>query len=85
MMTQIPGTITDNNASVELALIDVGKGRIVYQAHGTATESMDRLNVPIGDDELTLEEALDILRANAGQQALDKALLTLTEGCRLAG
>ena len=85
MMTQIPGTITDNSALVELALVDVGKGMIVHQAHGTATESMDRLNVPIGDDQLTLEEALDILRANAGQQALDEALLKLTKSCRSAG
>ncbi|MDR4500299.1 MAG: hypothetical protein MRJ96_02435 [Nitrospirales bacterium] len=84
MMTQMPGTTTDNHALVELALVDVAQGMIVQEASAVARESMDRLQVPLGEKQPTLDEALDILRANAGQQALDKALSTLTDGCRSA-
>ncbi|MGB0909061.1 MAG: hypothetical protein ACPGYT_01765 [Nitrospirales bacterium] len=82
MMTQMPGTTTHNSALVELAFVDVEKGSIEIQAHGEGRESLERLTVPIGTDQLTNETALDILRANAGQQALDQALPEFTKGCR---
>ena len=82
MMTQMPGSTTHNSALVELALIDVDQGVVMIQANGQATESLDRLNAPLGNDQRTNEEALDILRANAGQQALDRALTEFTRGCR---
>ena len=81
MMTQMPGTTTHNWALVELGLLDVEQGIVVIQANGEATESLDRLMVPIGTDQPTREEALDILRANAGQQALDVALQDFMQGC----
>ncbi len=81
MMTQMPGTTTHNSALVELGMIDITRGIVERQAYGEATESLDRLTVPIGNDQPTYEEALDILRANAGQQALDKALQGFTQGC----
>ena len=81
MMTQIQGTTTHNSALVELGLIDVDKGTLTIHSQGQATESLDRLNAPIGNNQLAMEEALDILRANAGQQALDKALTGFTRSC----
>ncbi len=81
MMTQIPGETTHNTALLELVLVNVERGSIEIQAIGEARESLDRLNVPIGADQLTYERALDILRANAGQQALDRALPTFTKRC----
>ena len=82
MMTQMQGTTTHNSALVELGLIDVEQGVVTVQANGEAAESLDRLDAPIGDSPPTFDEALDILRANAGQQALDKALTHFTRGCR---
>ncbi len=81
MMTQIPGTTIHNSALVELGLFDVEKGMLKEQIYAEATESLDQLVSPIGDDNPTPEEGLDILRANAGQQALDKALPDFTQGC----
>ena len=81
MMTQMPGTTTHNTSLVELGLFNVQQGNIEFQAIGEARETLDRLNVPIGTDQPTQEMALDILRANAGQQALDKALADFTKGC----
>ncbi|GJL66254.1 MAG: hypothetical protein NPIRA05_12250 [Nitrospirales bacterium] len=81
MMTHMPGTTTSSMALVELALVNVEQGAIVHSVDKTAVEHMDRLTVPIGQDQGTLEEALDILRANSGQQALDDALQDLTHGC----
>ncbi|GJL55892.1 MAG: hypothetical protein NPIRA02_30240 [Nitrospirales bacterium] len=81
MMTQMPGTTTYNTALVELALLDVAEGRLALRIVQTAVERLDRLNVPIGSDQGTREEALDILRAQAGQQALDRGLEGLTHGC----
>ncbi len=83
MMTQMPGTTTHNSALVELALVNVEKGNIEIQANGKGRESLERLTVPIGADQLTKEAALDILRANSGQQALDAALQEFTKGCAL--
>ncbi len=81
MMTQMPGTTTYNTALVELALIDIAEERIAFRVEKTAVERLDRLNVPIGHNQGTREEALDILRAQAGQQALDRGLQDLTRGC----
>jgi len=81
MMTQMPGTTTLNVALVELGLVDVEQGTLALYIDKTAVKSLDRLTVPIGHDRGTLEEALNILRANAGQQALDDALHDFTRGC----
>lgn len=81
MMTKMPGTTTFNVALVELGVIDVAQELVMVQVEKTATERMDRLKVPIGHDQGTLEDALDILRANSAQQALDDALQDFTGGC----
>ncbi|WP_454064513.1 hypothetical protein [Candidatus Nitrospira salsa] len=81
MMTQMPGTTTFNVALVELGVIDVAQELVTFQVEKTATERMDRLKVPIGQGQGTLEEALDLLRANSAQQALDDALQDFTSGC----
>ena len=81
MMTQIPGETTHNTALLELGLVNVERGSMDIQVSGEARQSLDRLNVPIGADYPPYETALDILRANAGQQALDRALPIFTKGC----
>ncbi len=82
MMTQMPGLTTYNTAVVELGLVNIDNSRLERYAAEQATESVDQLNVPIGDNQPTKEEALDIVRANAGQQALDLGLQKFTQGCR---
>jgi hypothetical protein len=77
MMTRMSGVSIDNEALAELALINADSGKIALHAAGNGASSMEQLAVPIGEDYSRKEDARDILRANAAQQALDQALLAL--------
>ena len=77
MMTRMSGVSIDNEALAELALLHAGSGKIALHATGHGASSMEQLAVPIGEDYPRKEDARDILRANAAQNALDQALLAL--------
>jgi len=77
MMTRMSGVSIDNEALAELALINADSGKIALHAAGNGASSMEQLAVLIGEDYPRKEDARDILRANAAQQALDQALLAL--------
>ncbi|MCH7614551.1 MAG: hypothetical protein IH978_02260, partial [Nitrospinae bacterium] len=77
MMTRMSGVSIDNEALAELALINADSGKIALHAAGNGASSMEQLTAPIGEDYPRKEDARDILRANAAQQALDQALLAL--------
>jgi len=77
MMTRMSGVSIDNEALAELALINADSGKIALHAAGNGTSSMEQLAAPIGEDYPRKEDARDILRGNAAQQALDQALLAL--------
>ena len=51
-----------------------------FRTPGLGTESLEQLDVPIGKNRPSPTEARDILRARAGQQALDRALGTCGVG-----
>ena len=77
MMTRMPGVQIDNEALAELALLDADSGAVVLHAIGNGSSSMEQLVAPLGEDYPRKEDARDILRGNAAQQALDQALLAL--------
>ncbi len=77
MMTRMSGVSIDNEALAELALLNAESGNIALHAAGNGSSSMEQLAAPIGEDYPRKENARDILRGNAAQQALDQALLAL--------
>ena len=77
MMTRMSGVSIDNEALAELAVLNADSGKIALYATGHGASSMEQLAVPIGEDYPGRENARDILRANAAQNALDQALLAL--------
>ena len=77
MMTRMSGVSIDNEALAELAVLNADSGKIALHATGHGASSMEQLAAPIGEDYPRKEDARDILRANAAQQALDQALLAL--------
>ena len=78
MMTRMPGLTVENYALVEMAFLEIQSGQVVVQERGRASESLDWLSTPIGSDRPTVEEARDILRANAAEKALDQAISRFT-------
>ncbi len=81
MMTQITGTVVEHTAQVEVALLDLSTYQILLALPARATETLELLDVPIGSGQPTREQSLDILRAQAGQQALDRSLNLLGQWC----
>ena len=82
MMTQMSGRVVENSAMAELGVFRVSDGYLVFQVAGRARESLEQLDVPIGENQPSAGQALDILRAQAGQQALDRALEEVGAVCR---
>ena len=80
MMTQMPGVTVVNNAMVEMALLDVKNERVLIQAHGQGSETMEELDTPIGTNQPSKEEARDILRINAAKNALDRTMMEFNLG-----
>lgn len=84
MMTQMSGTTFENMALAEVALLDLADYAVAFDLAGAATETLEVLDVPIGEGRPSRAESLDILRAQAGQQALDKSLNILGKRCHSA-
>jgi hypothetical protein len=82
MMTQMGGTVIENSAMAEVGIIRVSDNHIVFLASGLGTESLEELDAPIGSNRPSITDARDILRARAGQQALDRALDQLGSVCQ---
>jgi len=74
MMTQMSGTSVENMALAEVALLRLGDYAVTFNLPGAATETLEYLDAPIGEGQPTRQQSLEILRAQAGQQALDRAL-----------
>ena len=82
MMTQMSGTVIENSALAEVGILRVSDFKMVFRAEGLATESLEQLDVPIGANRPSAPDARDILRARAGQQALDRALEHVGSACQ---
>jgi hypothetical protein len=82
MMTQMGGTVIENTAMAEVGILRVSDFKIVFLASGRGTESLEQLDAPIGTNQPSISDARDILRARAGQQALDRALEHLGSACQ---
>jgi hypothetical protein len=81
MMTQMSGTTIENLALAEVALLDLADNAVTFAVPGSATETLEILDAPIGDGHPSREQSLEILRAQAGQQALDRSLNLLGQWC----
>ena len=81
MMTQMSGSAVDNIAIAEVALLRLADYGVTFVLQGSATETLELLDAPIGEGQPTREQSLDILRAQAGQQALDQALNVIGKEC----
>ena len=88
------GYRAENLALAELALIDVRTGHVLARFEGNAWASLDRLDPPIESNEYPVvrrnledppiypekeEDAHDVMRAVAGGDAIDQAVLHLKE------
>lgn len=82
MMTQMGGTVLENSALAEVGILRLSDFQMVYWTQGWGLESLEQLDVPIGKNQPTAQEARDILRARAGQQALDRALEHVGAACQ---
>jgi hypothetical protein len=81
MMTQMSGTTFENMALAEVVLLDLAEYVVTFDLAGAATETLEVLDAPIGEGRTSRAESLDILRAQAGQQALDRSLNILGKRC----
>jgi len=81
MMTQMSGTTFENMALAEVVLLDLADYAVMFDLPGSATETLEILDAPIGEGMPSRAESLDILRAQAGQQSLDKSLNILGKRC----
>lgn len=85
MMNQMGGIVIENSAIAEIGILRLSDFQMVYWTQGWGSESLEQLDVPIGKNRPSVMEARDILRARAGQQALDKALEHVGADCYPAG
>jgi hypothetical protein len=81
MMTQMSGTVIENSALAEVGILRVSDFTMVFWTQGRATENLEQLDVPIGTNRPSATDARDILRARAGQHALDRALEHVGSAC----
>ncbi len=84
MMNQMGGMVIENSAIAEVGILRLSDFQMVYWTQGRASESLEQLDVPIGKNRPSVMEARDILRARAGQQALDRALEQVGADCEPA-
>jgi hypothetical protein len=82
MMTQMGGTVIENSALVEVGIIRLSDFTGVFEASGIGTETLEQLDAPIGSNRPSPTVARDIVRARAGQQALDVALDRVGSACQ---
>ena len=83
VMTQMSGTVVEHSALAEVGVLRLLDRRVVFFVSGRGAESLEQLDVPIGSNRLSPRDARDILRAQAGQQALDRALDQVGAACRI--
>lgn len=81
MMTQMSGTLIENHALAEVTVLRLSDYQGLMTLPAEATEALELLDVPFGEEALTREESLNILRAQAAQQALDRSLNILGQWC----
>ncbi len=81
MMTQLSGISIENQALAEVAVLRLEGFRVEMTLIGEARETLELLDAPIGEGGPSRVESLDILRAQAAQQALDRTLHNLGERC----
>ncbi len=81
MMTQMRGTLIENHALAEVAVLRLSDYQGLITLPAEATEELELLDTPLGKEALTREESLNILRAQAAQQALDRSLHVLGQWC----
>ncbi len=74
MMTQMSGTVVENTGMAEVGIFRVSDFNMVFWASGVGTENLELLDVPLGNNRPSPTEARAIVRARAGQQALDRVL-----------
>ena len=82
VMTQMSGTVIEHSALAEIGVLRTTDKKIVFLKSGRGTETLEQLDVPIGDRQLSPIDAREILRAQAGQQALDRALVEVARVCQ---
>ena len=82
MMTQMNGTVIENSSLAEVGVLQVSDFHMVFRTVGWGTDSLEQLDVPIGSNRPSPIDARDILRAQAGQRALDRALEHLGAACQ---
>jgi len=82
MMTQMGGTVIENSAMAEVGVLRVSDFKMVFLAPELGTESLEQLDAPLGTNRPSAREARDVLRARAGQQALDRALERIGSACQ---
>lgn len=82
MMNQMGGTVIENSAMAEVGVLRVSDFKMVFLAQGLGTESLEQLDAPLGTNRPSPIESRHILRARAGQQALDRALERIGSACR---
>jgi len=82
MMTQMGGTVIENSAMAEVGVLRVSDFKMVFLATELGTESLEQLDAPLGTNRPSAREARDVLRARAGQQALDRALERIGSACQ---
>ncbi len=81
MMTQMRGTLIENYALAEVTVLRLSDYQGLISLPAEATEELELLDTPLGEEALTREESLNILRAQAAQQALDRSLNVLGQWC----
>ena len=77
MMTQLSGISIENQALAEVAVLRLEDFQAEMMLPGEARETLELLDAPIGEDRPSRVESLDIVRAQAAQQALDRSLHNL--------
>ncbi|HNP60535.1 MAG TPA: hypothetical protein PKM72_06820 [Nitrospirales bacterium] len=83
MMTLMSGTVVENLSLAEVGILHVSDFHLVFRTVGRGTDSLEQLDVPIGSNRPTPIDARDILRAQAAQHALDRALASLGSACQI--
>jgi hypothetical protein len=81
MMTQMVGTVIENTALVEIGILRLSDFTMVFSKSGRANDRLEQLAAPIASDGMPPEDARALLRAQTGQQALDRALYHVGSGC----
>ncbi len=84
MMNQMGGMVIENSALAEVGILRLSDFQMVYWTQGWGSEILEQLDVPIGKNRPSAMEARNMLRARAGQQALDRALEHVGAACQSA-